>query len=146
MNAADLKPFAILTELRENDREAICELLEERRASRGVALFREGSEAEGLVLLASGEARLEAKRSGRKLALKPGDAVGGLSLIVVGPRECTAIAEEPCVFWIFPRTSFRRLVEDAPHAACRLTEAILIETAGVLRDSLDLAAPGMRDA
>jgi SulP family sulfate permease len=146
VNAPDLKQFAILAELREEDLEPIAELLEARSASRGVALFREGSEAEGLVLLASGEARLQGKRSSRKLLLQAGDAVGGLSLIVVGPREATAIAEQPCTYWLFRRTSFRRLVEDFPHAACRLMEAVLVDAADALRESLDDAAQGMNDA
>ena len=142
MNARDLKQFALLAELGEADREAVAELLEERTASQGVALFREGSEAEGLVLVTRGTARLESRRSTDQVDLRAGDSLGALSLVAVGSREATAIAETSVTYWLLPRTSFRRLAEDHPRSACRLAEAILVETAGSMRDALDLVQRG----
>ncbi|MCZ6463369.1 MAG: cyclic nucleotide-binding domain-containing protein [Proteobacteria bacterium] len=140
MSSTDLKAFSLLAEFGEEDRAALGELLEEQNASKGVALFREGSEAEGLVLIVSGEVRLESQRRVEQEILGPGAALGALSLVVVGPREATAIAQSACTFLLLPRTSFRRLAEDYPRTACRLAEAIVSEVASTLRDGLESIA------
>ncbi len=44
---------------------------------------------------------------------------------------------EPCELWRLSRDLWHRLVEDHPRVACRLLEAILVETAANLRDTLD---------
>ncbi len=137
MSQVDLKQFPLLAELGEPDREALLEVLEERKASAGVPLFREGSEAEGLVLIVAGEVELQSRRSPEAVRLGPGAAIGGLSLLVVGPREVTAVARAACRYLLLPRTSFRRLVDDAPRTACRLTEAIAAELSAVVREGLD---------
>ena len=140
MSSTDLKTFPLLAEFDEEDRELLGELLEQRNASKGVALFREGSEAEGLVLVVSGKVRLESQRRVEQETVGPGAALGALSLVVVGPREATAIAPSACTFLLLPRTSFRRLAEDYPRTACRLAEAIVSEVASTLRDGLDSIA------
>ncbi len=137
MNEADLKPFPLLSEMREEDREALVELLEEQSVSARVPLFREGSEAEGLVLVARGEVRVESRRCEETFTAGPGTCLGAVSLLLVGPRECSAIAESPVVYYLLPRTSFRRLMDDSPLTACRLAEAIAIDLAGSVREGLD---------
>lgn len=143
MNASDLKAFALLAELGEDDREALSDVLEERKVSAKVPLFREGSEAEGLVLIARGEVEVKSRRSGERFRAGPGTCLGAVSLLAVGARECTAVALAPVVYWLLPRTSFRRLVDDAPRTACRLAEAVAIELATSVREGLDRLA---RDA
>lgn len=137
MTAADLKEFDLLAELDEDDREALTEVLEERRVSAKVPLFREGSEAEGLVLLAKGAAEVKSRRTRSAFVAGPGTCLGAISLLAIGKRECSAIATEPVTYWLLPRTSFRRLVDDAPRAACRLAEAVAIELATAVRAGLD---------
>jgi len=134
--ATELKRFPLLAELGEDDREALLDVLEERRVSGGVPLFREGSESEGLVLLVEGEVQLGSRRGGEPCLLGPGSALGALSLLRVGRREVTAVAETPCRYLLFPRTSYRRLVDDAPRTACRLAEAIASELAAAIQESL----------
>ena len=51
MNAADLKKFALLSELSDEDREALFELLEPVTLSKGRSIYREGNEADGLVAI-----------------------------------------------------------------------------------------------
>jgi CRP-like cAMP-binding protein len=140
VNAADLKAFDLLAELGEDDREALTEVLEERKASAKAPLFREGSEAEGLVLIVRGEVQVKSRRSQQTFEAGPGTCLGAASLLAIGARECTVVATAPVVYWLLPRTSFRRLVDDAPRTACRLAEAIAIDLASSLRDSLDLIA------
>ena len=132
----------LLAELNEEDRELLLDLMEEKKVSQGVPIFREGSEAEGMVLIVSGEARLESKRGGEPFLLGAGCTLGGLSLLLVGKREATAIAEAPCNILILPRNAFHRFVEDAPRAACRLIESITVDFATGVRDGLDALALG----
>ena len=56
MNPDDLDPkqFPLLAGLREADLEVLFDTLEPRKLGRGRKVFREGSEADGLVLLSSG--------------------------------------------------------------------------------------------
>jgi CRP-like cAMP-binding protein len=140
MNAAELKRFPLLAEFDDEDREALAELVDEHTASKGVPLFREGSEAEGLLLVLSGDVRLESRRTGSSDRVGAGAALGALSLMVVGPREATALAESACRVLLLPRTSFHRLTSDHPRTACRLAEAIVREMAATLRDGLEAIA------
>jgi CRP-like cAMP-binding protein len=138
----DPKQFRLLAELRETDLEVLFELLEPRRLARGRKLFREGSEADGLVLLASGRIEICGERAPTPFVLEPGAVLGELSLVTVGPRELTASTVEPCEIWRLPRDHWRRLVDDHPRTACRLLEAILAETAATIREALDRMADG----
>ena len=54
--------------------------------------------------------------------------------------EASLIAETPCTYLVFPRTAYHRLAEDYPRTACRLSESIFEELAGVLREGLDKIA------
>jgi len=143
MNPDDLDPkaFPLLAELRENDLDVVFDLLEPRELAMGRKVFREGSEADGLVLLASGSIELAGNRASESFAVGPGATLGGLSLVSVGPRELTATTLEPCELWRLPRQSWRRLVDDHPRTACRLLEAILCDAAAQLREALDHIDP-----
>ena len=55
MSEADLKGFALLSDLTDADREAVAELLEPIELVPGRQCFREGQEAEGLLLVDEGE-------------------------------------------------------------------------------------------
>ena len=143
MTAADLKSFALLAEFNEEDREALFELLEPKTLGKGRSIFREGTEADGLVFLVSGRLVLCSKRWPEDAIAGEGTVLGGLSLFAVGPREVTAKAEVPCDILQLPRTSFRRLVEDAPRAACRLAEALAKELADDAREALDAMVIGV---
>jgi CRP-like cAMP-binding protein len=132
----DPKQFPLLGELREDDLEVLYDLLEPSKLARGRKVFHEGSEADGLVLLARGRIEISTKRTRNKFVLEPGAVLGGLSLVAVGVRELTANTLEPCEVWRLRREHWRRLVDDHPRTACRLMEAILTETATNLREAL----------
>jgi CRP-like cAMP-binding protein len=142
----DLKAFALLAELTEDERETVTELLERRiELDPGEQLFCEGQEAEGLVLIESGTLDLTSARAGALGQVGAGDCLGAVALVAVGPREVTAVASEAACVWMLSRESFRRLCEDSPRAACRILEAALADFAGAAREGLDrfaAAAPG----
>lgn len=133
----DPKRFPLLAELGEDDAEVLAELLELELVAAGRKIFREGSEASGLLLIEAGRVELRSKRSGASCELGPGAALGGLSLVAIGPREATAAALEACVLWKLPRAHWPRLCEDAPRTACRILEALLLDCSDTVRRSLD---------
>ena len=141
MKQVDLKVFPLFAEFTAEDQEALHELLEPMAAFQSRTLFSQNTEAEGLVLVVSGEISLKSSRSDEVVQLEAGAAIGGLSLMALGPREVTARADTACDLLVLSRSSFRRLVDDHPRTACRLTEAILSETVAILRENLDYFAP-----
>ena len=137
MSAVELKRFTLFEELSEEEREVLSEEIERIELEPGDVLFREHEEASGLVLLVEGRVRLESQRAGELGSVGPGSALGAVSLVTVGPREASAIAESACSIFLLRRSTFRRLADDAPRAACRVAEAIARETAAFLRAGLE---------
>lgn len=138
MRASELKRFGLLSALTEEDREALAELLEERRVADAKSVFREGSGGEGLVLLAHGQLNLKSKSHGGYVgSVSAPDHLGAISLFSVGTREVTAVAEGECTIWELSRSGLSRLADDAPRAAFRLAEAVMTEVAGLVRPGLD---------
>ncbi len=140
MSESDLKRFSLFSDLGDSDREAVAALLEPIELVPGRQCFREGQEAEGLLLIDEGELRLESRRSGELGRSGEGAALGGLSLLVVGPRELTATAAVPTRVLQLSRASFLRLAEDHPRIGLRLIQAIATEFAGAVREDLDRIA------
>jgi CRP-like cAMP-binding protein len=137
VNVADLKSFSLLSELSHEDREALFDLLEAKNVRKGRSIYRETSEAEGLVFIVSGAVRLVSKRTPEQSVIEAPSVLGAASLLCLGPNEATAKAEANCELLLLPRPAYRRFVEDAPRAACRLTEGIAAELSSLRREGLD---------
>ena len=140
MSAVELKRFALLGELSEEERELVAEELEPATLREGDRLFTEGEESHGLVLVVEGRFRLESRRVGVLGTAHPGQALGAASLVAIGPREASAVAETTSRVLLLRRSAFRRLALDAPGAACRLAEAVAAELAALVRAELDTIA------
>ena len=139
MRPDQLKRFALLAQMNHDDREALAELLEERKLPNGKSAFREGAESEGLLLLAEGRMKLKSRRTGEVVGvLEAPHHLGAGSLFAFGKREVTALADGPCTVWLLPRAGLPRLVEDAPRTAFRLAEAVAGELSGMMRQALDV--------
>jgi CRP-like cAMP-binding protein len=136
-DAAELKSFALLAELSEEERELVEELLERHAFDDGEQLFAEGQESEGLVLVEQGALLLSSSRAGSVGQLVAGESLGAVSLVSVGPREATAVASGDTCIAVLSRESFRRLTEDMPRAACRILEAAFADLAGAVREGLE---------
>lgn len=140
MTGAELKDFALLDELSEEERDLLAEELEEEEVIAGRALFEEGAEADGMLFVLDGALSLETREQGELGRIGPGATLGALSLVVPGRRELTALVAEPArVAWL-ERTAFRRLMSDSPGLAGRLLESLLRTVASDLREGL----PGLR--
>ncbi len=140
MSGLELKRFGLFADLGEEDREYLLELLETRDLANGQPAFQEGQEADGLVLVERGALRIESRRVGPLGALGPGASLGALSLLAVGPREVTAIAEGATRIRLLSRSAFRRMAEDAPRGTLRLLERVLVDLAQATRSQLDTFA------
>ena len=141
MRASQLKQFVLLAEFSEEEREALADLLEERTLPDGKSAFREGAEAEGMVLLTEGRLKLKSKRTGSVLGVLEAPAhLGAVSLFAFGKREVTALADGGATIHMLPRTGLPRLADDSPRAAFRLAEAVAAELAGLVRNGLDVLA------
>jgi len=135
----ELKQFQLFAEFSEDDREALAELLEQRRLPDGKSAYREGMEGEGLVLLCEGRLKLKSERTGSVLAVLEAPAhLGAASLFAFGKREVTALADGPSLVRTLPRSGLQRLADDAPKAAFRLAEAVAGELAALARQGLDV--------
>ncbi len=130
-----LAKVELLKDLGGDAREQLAEHFEERRLDEGRALVRMHDEAEELYLVAEGQLRLEL--SGEPVGtLGPGDVVGAASLVVIGRRECSAIAQTPVRVLTLTRESYLRLRLEQPQVALVLQEGILRDLANVVRASL----------
>lgn len=140
MNAADLKCVKLLTELTADDRDALAELLDERRLGAGRRVFSEGEEAESLVMILEGSVRLENREGEIEGLMLEGDSLGGIALVRPGPRAVSAICEDACRLVSLDRSGYRRLADDHPRTAVRLIEAILQAFAADVREAIEDAA------
>ncbi len=130
-----LSKVELLKDLGESAREQLAEHFEERRLDEGRALFRAQDEAEELYLVAEGRLRLEF--SGQAVGmLGPGDVLGAASLVVIGRRECAAIAQTAVRVLTLTRESYLRLRLEQPQAALGLQEGILRDLANLVRAAL----------
>ncbi len=137
----DLKHFACLADLSEDDAEVFAAVLKPVALQPGEQVFVEGDEADGMLLLVTGRLRLE--RAGKPTLtgeVGAGAALGALSLLVPGPREASVFAETRCSALWLSRAAYRRAADDAPRAACQFLERLLTDFASMVRPALSLLA------
>jgi CRP-like cAMP-binding protein len=132
----ELEGFAVLASLGPEERRDVAEQLEWLSFEEGVAIFREGERSDGMLLLLEGQVRLISRRAGCVGECGAGSSFGALSLVEDGPREATGETLSHCRVLRLRREAYRRLVESAPRAACQLLEALLRDSAAVVRDAL----------
>jgi CRP-like cAMP-binding protein len=104
-------------------------------------VFAAGEEAAELFLVEAGRVRIEA--GGRAFgSLGAGEALGALSLVAIGARQCDAIAEGEVALLALSREAYLRLRGEAPSVALAVQESILRRFAGSVRAVLDTARNG----
>jgi CRP-like cAMP-binding protein len=136
VSASDLKRFACFADLSEEEREAFAEAVQEVDLEAGEEIFRRGEDADGMLLVASGRLRVAREQGGLEGTVGPGAVLGAVSLVAPGPREADVFADVASrVLWL-PRSAYRRVAEDAPHAACRFVEHVLADFTCLVRPGL----------
>lgn len=136
MTPIELKSFAVFQDLLDEDLEMLAPLLEEQQLTPGRRILREGEDADGMVLVWEGSVRLETQ-SGDVETLEAPVAFGTAALVAVGARVGTVVTETPCTILTLTRTAFHRFADDSPRGAVRVLERLVVELAGLLRQSLD---------
>ena len=133
--SADLKPFALFSELASEERDQLQDFLEERQVGKGRRLFEQGDEAEALLLLAEGRLRLLRDRQ-EVAELGAGTSLGGACLARIGRRACTAEALEDISLFALTRESYLRLRADFPLIALAIQEALMRSMANDVEELL----------
>ena len=132
----ELKRFACFADLSDEEREFFADAFREVALDAGEEVFREGEEADGLLLVLSGRLRLERRAEGLSGEVGAGAALGALSLLAPGLREASVFAETQCRALWLPRAHYRRVADDAPRAACRFVEHLLADLVLLVRPGL----------
>jgi len=122
----------VLADLTREQLGALVPLVEVRDLSAGSSLFREGDEADEVLLIAEGSVRLERGRVAFGV-VGSGEVLGGVSLASVGRRGCDAIAEEGARVLALTRSAYMQLRADHPFVALALHEGLLRELASHVR-------------
>lgn len=136
-----LAAFGALQELGSEGREALLGYLEECEIEDGRSIFFAGEESAEMLLIVEGKVVLEA--AGVSLGgLGPGELIGGLSLVAIGARECSARAAEGVRLLRLTRSAYLRLRQERPGVAVALVEGVLRGFLAAIRASL----PEMTDA
>jgi CRP-like cAMP-binding protein len=131
----NLEKIDLVQELSAEQQDVFADLLTARCFRPGETLFRRTDEAAELFLITEGSIRLELK--GRVLGeLRTGEAIGAVSLVVVGERQCDAIAIETTRVLALSRESYLRLRVETPSVALALQEGVLRAFASLLRTTI----------
>lgn len=131
-----LAKAAILEELGESGRETLSDFLEPRTYEDGFLLFQEDQEASEMLFISDGQVAL--RKDGEEIAcLAEGDSLGCVSLVVIGRRECEAVANGRVEALALTRQSYLRLRADYPAVALDLQEGILRQVSGAARELVD---------
>jgi len=128
----------VLSELGPDERSTLLDFLEPRQIQEGGALFYNGEESGEMYLVMEGSVRLEIDGSEAGV-IGAGDALGAMSLVRIGSRQCGAVAVERCRVLVLTRASYLRLRAEFPAIALALQEGIVRYVSGELQSLLDRA-------
>jgi CRP-like cAMP-binding protein len=137
--APGLARCRVLRDLNGDEIIALAMLVEARQFCAGDPLFREGDDADEVLVIAEGAVRLERAREPLGV-LAAGEMLGGTCLTSVGQRACDAIAEENVQVLALSRSAYLQLRVDYPLVALALHESLLRELAGNVRALVEAGA------
>jgi CRP-like cAMP-binding protein len=107
----------VLVAVPSQERTKLVERFETRIFEKGDMLVREGQEAQGLHLIASGEVAVVAHEGGESVVLATlpaGETVGEVALVLRRKANAHVIAVHPTVTLFLPRDQFMALIQDHP--------------------------------
>ena len=130
-----LAAFKLFDDLGAADREQLEGYLEERTHAAGDPVFSENDESSEALLLLEGSVEVEAEERSCG-TLRAGEVIGGLSLIAIGSRECSAVALEDVRLYALTREAYLRMRAETPALALLVQEGILRSFAGAVRSLL----------
>lgn len=115
---------SLLKVLDPSELEALLAQARETTARKGDALIRQGDDADSLLILIDGQARITVySANGREIVLEyagPGTVLGEIALLDGGTRTASVIAMGPVRYLTLPRSVFERVLAENHRIALRL--------------------------
>lgn len=103
----------VLDQIAPDDREALIARFESRYVAAGDVIIQQGTETEGLFLIASGSVQVIAHDL--ELAkLSPGEVFGEIGLVLRRPANATVKAVHPALLLCLPRNEFQQALQSHP--------------------------------
>ena len=122
---ADIEFFALL---KEEDRQALANVVDSLKLNAGEVLFQAGEPGESLFIVRSGSIEIFIKDTvGQKIVLtisEAGDLFGELSLLDSGPRTATAVALSDTELLVLDRDDLLLLFQKRPDSALNMLAAM----------------------
>jgi uncharacterized membrane protein len=122
---ADIEFFALL---KEEDRQALANVVDSQKLNAGEVLFQAGEPGESLFIVRSGSIEIFIKDTvGQKIVLtisEAGDLFGELSLLDSGPRTATAVALSDTELLVLDRDDLLLLFQKRPDSALNMLAAM----------------------
>ena len=111
-----LRNIPLFSGLDESELERLSKVAMRRRAARGEQVVRAGEDAETLIVMLTGRAKVtNFDEEGREIILawlSPGEFFGEMGLIDGSPRSANVVAVEPCELLILGKHEFQRCMQD----------------------------------
>lgn len=113
---ARLNNSFIFAGLEEKDKQIVVSAMEERKASSGNHVIKQGDDGNELFVVGAGTLKCYKNIRGEDVFLKEyhaGEAFGELALLYNAPRAATIIADSDCELWVLDRECFNHIVKDS---------------------------------
>jgi CRP/FNR family cyclic AMP-dependent transcriptional regulator len=134
-----LQGAPILRSFTDTGLQILAAIAQEKRLPSGTPLFVENMQGDAMYVIASGTVRIALRgpdgREQKLVALGAGDSLGEASLLRVGPRLCSAVAETEVVVVEIARRDVMNLQRTRPQACLKLLMSVTEALGERLRDA-----------
>ena len=124
-----LRNVPLFSGLDESELQRLSQVAMRRRAGRNEQVVRAGEDAESLIVLLTGRAKVtNFDEEGREIILAwlgPGEFFGEMGLIDCSPRSASVVAVEPCELLTIGKTEFQRCMQDNFQVAQKLMQILV---------------------
>ncbi|MGA9393737.1 MAG: Crp/Fnr family transcriptional regulator [Azonexus sp.] len=124
-----LRNVPLFSGLDESELQRLSQVAARRRAARGEQVVRAGEDAESLIVLLTGRAKVtNFDEEGREIILAwlgPSEFFGEMGLIDGSPRSASVVAVEPCELLVIGKNEFQRCMQDNFQVAQKLMRILV---------------------
>jgi CRP/FNR family cyclic AMP-dependent transcriptional regulator len=124
-----LRNVPLFSGLDESELQRLSQVAVRRRAGRNEQVVRAGEDAESLIVLLTGRAKVtNFDEEGREIILAwlgPGEFFGEMGLIDGSPRSASVVAVEPCELLTIGKTEFQRCMQNNFQVAQKLMQILV---------------------
>jgi CRP/FNR family cyclic AMP-dependent transcriptional regulator len=124
-----LRNVPLFSGLDESELQRLSQVAMRRRAGRNEQVVRAGEDAESLIVLLTGRAKVtNFDEEGREIILAwlgPGEFFGEMGLIDGSPRSASVVAVEPCELLTIGKTEFQRCMQENFQVAQKLMQILV---------------------